>query len=275
MRAAAVLVSVAAVVFVLPMAGSSPGAAQSGQNPSLALAADPAFAETDRGEGGALYIRDVTRSEAYLVFVRTESEVVHVNELWMQDGRVAQVDDRKTIVFAPYTGRLLVINHHDSTYVEMPLPLRLEEHLSRDLARRYEDTQRGSLVVPPDGQREVLGCSCREYQVDTWDVRDGDRYNVQSIRVWATTDAPGDMKLFHDFVDHLRQLHDRGGGARRELDKIRGYQLRLVSSEWNGLWRRRLVNEAIEMAWRQPPVGVFDVPEGYRREPRLDPEDLY
>jgi hypothetical protein len=285
LRAVAVLAAAGLVVFALPMAGGAPSAALRGEPPGGALTAaggpgagdEPADAGTAPGRPDgtlAYYIRDVTREENDLLIFRTRREIVHVNELWLGDGRVAQVDNHKTIVYAPRDGRILVTNHDARTFVELPLPFDPATAFGPELARRYAAGARHSLVQPRDGTCEVLDCRCREYAVDTWETRGGEIRQRQTLRVWATTEAPGDLELFHAFLDHLRRLYGRSDAARRELDKIRGYQLALTVSTWHGIWRHRLVNEAVEMGWRAPPAGLFGIPEGYRRVAGLRPEDL-
>lgn len=263
MRVAALLVVLLAVPLLLPMAAIEAGQTSAG-SPA------PTSAE-------ATYIREETRWELDRIFpLPDRSEIRGVAELWIGEGRIAQVEDKRRLIIDRDRGTLVVINPAARTYVETTLPLRVWDLLSEELRAFRTEVRYGVQVEKTGKGRTINGRACEEQVVTQWEIRDGVRGGYREGHLWTSTDVEFDLALFDQLIENMRLLQGRDERGMAELGKIRGIQMMWDFKRPGGtlLAEERMVTEIVEIARKAVPDGVFSVPAGFTRKEQLTPDDF-
>jgi hypothetical protein len=217
----------------------------------------------------ALYQRNVLRRDRLCLGFRYESQELAESEVWIGDNWVVEKAYGRTLVVDFGESTLTYIDPENGLWTETPLPLDLDALYEEDLRRGMRRRRSYGEVTETGRTRDVQDVTCREYRVNQWRIHDGMRHDHSTLKVWASEDPPYFSQVFAGFLDVLRQLYDRDADYRRELQKIRGLQLRLEFKE-GSVWRRiRLVDSLDEIAVVPVPKDLFVAPEFCKRVKRL------
>jgi beta-lactamase regulating signal transducer with metallopeptidase domain len=212
------------------------------------------------------------KTSRFLFFKNVETR--RGSELWIGDERIALHEERRSVILDNRAKKMTYINHRDRTYVEIPLPFVRDQYISEDLKWHYRTAKIDGIVKSAKGHRTVLGHRCSRFEVTSWDDIGGDRANERTVTAWTTTDIPFDLALYHQLLDILRRLDNRSSENRRQLDAMRGIQLRLECSEGGFVSNQQIVSEVIELEQKTPPTRVYEIPEGYSQREQLGEKDI-
>ena len=274
--AAAAVAALVAVPLLLPMGsvGAPTGHAINGQHASESLdlqiaMVPPQTSASDGKAEKALYQRNILRRDRLCLGFRYESQELAASEVWIGDDWVVEKSYGRTLVVDFGESTLTYIDPESGVWTETSLPLDLDELYEEDLRRHMRNRRSYGEVTETGRTRKIQDVTCREYRVEQWRINDGIRHDHSTLKVWASDEPPYYSQVFAGFLDVLRQLYNRDASYRRELQKIRGLQLRLEFQEGN-VWRRvRLVDSLAEIAWVPVPEDLFLPPEHCERVVRL------
>lgn len=127
------------------------------------------------------------------------------------------------------------------------------------------------IVVDTGDSRRFLGRRCRAYDVESWRTRGGGEIiDPERYTVWSTTDVPFDVRLFDALLMNVRLIYNRDVDFRKELEVIRGLQMRLEARLGNFIRSQKVIDEVVGITEAVPPPGTFEAPETYRRVERLE-----
>ncbi len=217
----------------------------------------------------AIYQRNILREDRLCLGFRYETRELAESELWIGDDWVVEKAYGRTLAIDFGKRKLTYIDPENGIWTDTPLPLDLDALYEEELREKLRQRRTYGRVAETGRTVEVKDVSCREYRVDSWRLRDGIRHDSSSLRVWASDEPPYYSRVFADFLDVLRRLHDRDAGFRRELAKIRGQQLRLEYREGSVWYRVRLVDNLDELSVVPAPADLFTPPPDCERVERL------
>lgn len=274
--AAATVAALVAVPLLLPMGsvGAPTREAVSGQRYGDAFdlqiaMAPPQAPAVEMKDAKALYQRNILRRDRLCLGFRYETQELAESELWIGDDWVVEKAYGRTLMVDLGESTLTYIDPEKGVWTETPLPLDLDELYEEDLRRHMRNRRSYGKVTETGRTRDIQDVKCREYCVEQWRIHDGMRHDHLTMNVWSSDEPPYYSQVIAGFLDVLRQLYDRDTSYRRELQKIRGLQLRLEFKE-GSVWRRiRLVDSLAEIAMVPVPEDLFVPPEGCKRVERL------
>jgi beta-lactamase regulating signal transducer with metallopeptidase domain len=234
----------------------------------------PMTAVPERHEDEVYYVKEVTNAKEYFLLFEKDEKVTNVNELWFGDRRAASCERDLTVIVDLIAGTVTFINHRDKSYLETTHPIVMEDFLGDDFQWRHPWPQTTGAVEELDSTREILGKDCTEYQVDSWKVAGNKQVDFSTIRVWASTDMPFDVSLFHELIENKRRFANRDPEYRAQLAKLKGIQMAL-KLEVGPFWASRILHsEVVEITSRRAPKGLWSVPEGYTRKEQFTKADF-
>jgi beta-lactamase regulating signal transducer with metallopeptidase domain len=279
MAAAALLVMVIAVPCILPMAQAEPAAASTMQEQVEKPAAGELLTEmlepVPRQENEeAWYVREVTYAKDYFLFFEKGERLANVSELWFGDRRAASIELDQTFLLDMVAGTITIIDHRSKSYIIAPHPLDVTNLLADELHWRHPTPRTSGVVTELEGTRKILDRECKEYQVEFWTVAGNKQVDFRTINVWATTDMPFDVSLFHELIDDKRCFNNRDEELRAELNKIEGIQMGLRMETGPFFSSRIWQSDVVEVTRKMPPDGLWSVPEGYTRREKLVRENF-
>ncbi len=299
--ASVILLLLIMIPFVLPMAASGPdnfsgtvsqpqgsGSADSGKVPpagrsgngpadttAAGLSASTIDSRGSRDPGEAAWlVRDVTREYIYLMWFLKSTRVISIGETWFGDGRIALEENGKRYILDRSKNILIYINHRRETYVEISLPVDRSGVISDRLKWRFQEVQYEGDMKKTRSTREYMDKICTKYYLATWEMRGDVKGSGNRIEVWTTMDVPFDVTLLHDLMNSRRILTPRSPRLVEEMKKLEGLQMIIEQSEKRFPYKTRYATKIVEIAREKTPDGIFEIPEGYEKKERLDPDDL-
>jgi beta-lactamase regulating signal transducer with metallopeptidase domain len=263
-----------AVPCLLPMAVAEQAAADVVSVPEEEVVHRPAITAAERSEDEVYYVKEVTNAKDYFLFFEKGEKVANVNELWFGDRRAVSIERDQTVIVDLIESTVTFINHRNKSWLKTRHPIDMESLLGDEFQWRHPWPQTTGVVEEVDGTLEILGKECREYQVDSWKVAGNKQVDFNTIRVWASTDMPFDVNLFHELIDNKRKFANRDAEYRAQLAKLQGIQMAL-RLEVGPFWASRILHsEVVEITSRRPPAGLWSVPEGYTRKEQFTKDDF-
>lgn len=185
-------------------------------------------------------------------------------EVWIGDGRIRRDDGR--VAMALDGDRLLLINHDESTYSVLELPVDLESMLPEDMRRMAAAWKPQVSVEPSDESREIGGWKARRWDVEVTSPMGLAIHN----RLWVTRDLAIDYAVFEQLTRALASLQPGGGAAMDELAAIDGFPVLVESTADFGGRTMESSERLVSVEQREPPAGLYQPPEGYDEKP-FDP----
>ncbi len=276
--AAAVMVLVFGIPFVLPMAAAGPQGsletrAFSSDDPEVETAfnlpSSPAEPST-RHHGPATYIRSEFRAETLVLGFPVQSKLVAISETWVGTGIIAATERGKTVIVDRHRQILTYIDHKHRFWMETPLPLDVEAALGEHSMQTRLERRSSGEVAATRSSRNILGRKCREYSVHSWQQRDRQIRNEETITVWASQDMPFDLSLYDQLLFNLRLIYNRDAVYRSELEKIKGLQMGLELRTGNFLRSWRYRDETVVLEPRTPPADAFAPPAGFEQRQQIE-----
>jgi hypothetical protein len=219
-------------------------------------------------------VKEATHAKEKSWGSETDPELLTSNTIWVGENKIVFKEKNRTLILDREKGIFFYLIPRTRTYVETRLPFDVSMVLP--VEEIWKRKYRGSTgtVEPTGNSKEFLGLESQEYKITSW-FYDGDiRKAEREFNVWATTDVPFDVGLYHNMLEVLREIHNRNEVYREELRKIKGLQMYLEYSEGGWFGGKEVVTEILEIKEMTPPEGIYKVPEGYTRKAELAEEDL-
>ena len=195
-------------------------------------------------------------------------------ETWIGDGRLADVTEGRRIVVDLDRGMFLFVNRAESTYVETPLPLDLAAVFSEEENARLTMFKRRGTVEPGGESKTVGERSCTSYTVNDWLIYDDSKLNERDIVMWVTTDLPFEWAAVRRMMVELERIGNLGEEYIEARGAIEGFPISAEETTYTegiAIPTRHTVTELEE---REPPAGIYDVPDGFTKKDLLTLQDL-
>lgn len=185
-------------------------------------------------------------------------------EIWFSENSVATVSRGRVIIYRHDMGKRWTVLSESKRYLEEPLFRK--ENDSRDEFRiqdyGFDYRKSYDWNVRVTGKTEVReGKSCREIILFS-----EDDFSEETRVIWVTGDVPVDTQRFYDlymkaeYDPSLLALYEKTPLLRESL-LIEGVYTEEPPIAPTIVWKRRLAKaESLE-----PPPGIYDIPEGFRK----------
>ncbi len=224
---------------------------------------------------GDIYVKSLEHTSAYTAGNQPVPESDSYSELWFKDKMVSEKPNPdKIYIFDLSKNHLIIINHKDKTYVEMSTPPDTGLVYSDQLKARNEMYKETGSVTANNKTLEILGKTCKGYDIKTWKVAAGTNFDENNIGVWASEDVPFDMNVFNGLINCKRILFNRDAAYRENLKTIKGFQLGLDFVLNRKGAEVKISSRTVEISEKQAPEGTFTIPTGYTKKEKVSLSDL-
>lgn len=196
------------------------------------------------------------------------------DEIWISDDKMAVLGPRRSVIINSADSLMFYVNHTDSTYVEIALPMDWTAAAGEQLAQRVMSFQRHGEVEETGESKKVGKWNCKGYRANLWNVYEGKRYYETEAVFWVTTDLPIDLDAYSAMMDQLGALRNHHIDLVKEMGKMQGVRLRSESINYRKGFSFNSGEELLEAFEGDPPAGVYAVPEGYAKKDRITMQDL-
>jgi len=195
-------------------------------------------------------------------------------EIWIAGDKMAVIGKNRSIIIDSGKKLMFFINHIDSTYAEIDLPLDWPAVVPEQLAGRLQIFRRHGEVRETDETKKIGEWNCKGYDVASWILYEGNRYYEVETKVWVTTDLPIDLDTYAPVVDEIGRLRNYHDDFIKELGKIQGVQMASETVNYRQGFSFGSNEDLLEAFEEDPPADVYSVPEGYTKKEQLSIQDL-
>ena len=221
-----------------------------------------------------VYIKQALHTDGYYYGGVNSPEENGVNEVWIGKKKLASLTENRLVIVDAEKKMAFVVNRGAKTYVESPLPLDLSKIVEDNLVPMIQPYRYKGTVKETGKTKKIGSRECREYEINTYVIYQGDRVNETDTTVWASTDVPFDLDIYESLTATQHMLRNFGDSLIEELKKIKG-----ITIAANGLFYPKGFGvkstvKVLEMAEKEAPAGIYSVPEGYTKKEKLSLQDL-
>ena len=167
--------------------------------------------------------------------------------------------DTATIVRADI-GKLIVVNHADTTYSILDLPIDLEKLLPPEMAKGFLEMMTFEVTVTPTDEYKTIG----DWKVRLYKMTMTSKMMSAEATMWATTDVDLDQDAYRHLHEEMVSLQPGMADAAREMRAIKGIvieQETIMTMMGNTTVKSSDTTVSIEEL--DPPAGIYDPPANY------------
>jgi hypothetical protein len=167
--------------------------------------------------------------------------------------------DTATIVRADI-GKLIVVDHADTTYSILDLPIDLEKLLPPEMAEGLLAMMTFEVTVTPTDEYKTTG----DWKVRLYKMTMTSKMMSAEATMWATTDVDLDQDALHRLHEEMVSLQPGMADAAREMRAIKGIvieQETVMTMMGNTTVKSSDTTVSIEEL--EPPAGIYDPPANY------------
>jgi hypothetical protein len=197
-----------------------------------------------------------------------------VIETWIAPRRKVSITPNWRLVADQETGRFTMISLADKTYLQLPLPLDLAKVVPADEVEPIGLYKYSGTVTPAGETRQLAGKSCRRFDIQRWVLFGGVKHNEQEMVAWYTTDVPVDPQTFPQMQQALYALSNFGPELMEAYLKIPGFLMMYESVRYTEGTAIKTTYRVEEVATREAPAGIYDIPEGFTKKESYSIEEL-
>jgi hypothetical protein len=214
------------------------------------------------------FMKQVNNTDAVEMMGQKQPARSDTSTAWYTTDKACMIDSKgNTVVYRADEGVMYLIDHNKKTYAEVPLTW-----LS-DAAAEAKDSAAAETAGPMGGMMkfEVSVTPTEETkQIKDWDTR---KYTIEvdmgvgkvTTDTWTTSDIEIDasafmamnnaqMAIFEDFAEGMEQMTKVEGVPVSSSTEVMMMGSKMTSS-----------TELLEVADKEAPDGIYDVPEGYEK----------
>lgn len=191
------------------------------------------------------------------------------NEIWIGDGIYTVIDEDRNMIVDMKGKKIYIIEFADTSYVEADLPLDMTRIVPEELVPRLAMFRTTGEVKKLDSTKKIKGRECQGYQFNSWILYQDAKYYETERTIWSTTD----LELGEGFLEQFRSLLFKFSNFSDELveqlSMIEGFQLSMEAIRYSEGMKTASSSEVIEIEEKDPPAGIYEIPEGYRLKERM------
>lgn len=161
-------------------------------------------------------------------------------------------------------GKLIVVNHADTTYSILDLPIDMGKLLPPEMAKGFLEMMTFEVTVTPIDEYKTIG----DWKVRLYNMTMTSKMMSAESTMWATTDVDFDQDAYHQLHEKMVSLQPGMADAAREMRQIKGIvveQETVMTMMGNTTVKSSETTTSIEEL--DPPAGIYDPPADYTEKP--------
>ena len=228
---------------------------------------------------GDIYMKQKRHTDGFQMMGQTKPAEDTVDEIWITDSGLYNKNDKMTMIMLSNEKKMIMINHMDKTYTEMPMDI--GEMLSKAAEGQGEGGQDLQSMMGNMMKMDVdVKTTSEKQKINNWNCK---KYIVTintfmgpiTQTIWATEDIPTDKKLYQKFSMAMfsampgmqKSLQD----IMKKMEQVKGVQVKTESTQNMMGASVTTQTELLEYKTEKAPAGLFQIPAGYTKKsmPRM------
>lgn len=220
-----------------------------------------------------VYIKQKRYTQAMKIMGKEQPAEEVVEEIWITPQGFRSDNPTNSVVMVFDQKKIVMIDHVKKTYMEMPLDVieGVTEQMGKDEdAEAFQAMMEGMMkmevsVQEQNERRQVNGWKCQKYLLTIKTMM-----GPMNQEIWATQELNVDQKLYNRFSTAIMaanpMLKSLVGDMMREMEKIKGVQVRNVFSQKIMNQTVTSTTDLLEYKNTTAPKGILDIPSGYKKK---------
>lgn len=233
-----------------------------------------------------VYIRAVQRFEGRYHHGSFQPEYDLVHEFWFgnncltilrqgyQNYEGYPVEPALRLTLDQQKQRVIAVNYHESTFVDIPMPMNLHAALDSSLLDIVNNYRIDGTVQQTGKKKTIDRRVCAEFKVTEAIAYGDDRFYERDRAIMATQDVPFDWRLLDELYQWIRSFFNPQQSYLADLRKINGF---IYASEDVRFQEGQQIKSSfivLEMSEKKSPENIFDLPVDLKKKTKLIREDL-
>lgn len=230
-----------------------------------------------QGTASNIYMVNKTHTDGMVVMGQQQPAEDEIQKVWLTDDKIKEETESETILIFLKEKRMLIFNHEEKTYTEIPLgssdmmdkALEGKSEEERQKMEGFMQMAQGMMkfevkVTPTSETKKIKDWNCKKYNEE---INMG--MGVINSEVWATEDLEMDYELMRKYMTSMMAtipgFSNSFDKAMEEFKKIKGVPV-LTKSTMNMMgMKTNSTDELVEFKNQTFPKGTFDIPKGYEK----------
>jgi hypothetical protein len=222
----------------------------------------------------AVYVKGNLHFEPFYDSGVQQSADDAVYEWWFEKNRVSFLAPRWRFTLDRDKNQLIAVNSNEKFYVEIPLPMKLEAHVSSELAENLKQYGIEGTIKKSEEKKICLKKTCETYLVSESIVFQGQSFYERERTVLATLDVSFDWKLLNELYGLIRSFFKPGEAYQNELKQIAGFVMASEDVRFQEGIQVKYNLRVLEIIEKAAPESVFDIPEGFKKRDAFTRSEL-
>ena len=229
----------------------------------------PAVSQAD------IYMKRKQHTDAVKIMGMAQPATDVIEEIWITKKGLRSDGPQKSMIMLTDKQKVIMIDHATKTYFEKSLNMndmmpKTGDGESQKRAAAMQGMMKNMMkmdasVQPTNEKKKIKGWMCKKY-ILTMNTFAGATTN----EVWATEDLKVDQKLYDKLASSVTSfMPDMGNtikGLQEEMKKIKGVQVKSISTQNIMNQTRTSTTELIEYKEKKAPKNLFQIPKGYTKK---------
>jgi hypothetical protein len=218
------------------------------------------------------YFVQVAHADAFEIMGQKQPEMNDTTVIWLGDGRsCSTTGSDRAMLYEAGASKMTTVNHGDQTFSDIPLDMLSDS--DQDAGEMDEDQQALAMARAMMGELEVTVTPTEETgKVGDWSARKFDvaiALGLMKIdqEIWATDEIDADADMYNALRDGMMARMPGFEKLINAMKQIEGMPVKTVSTV-NAMGQQLTTTTTlIEYDQRDAPVGIYDIPEDYKKVP--------
>jgi hypothetical protein len=221
-----------------------------------------------------VYIKQKLHTDSYYYGGVTRPADDSVTETWISDKKMVSITRNRMTIVDTENNQSFVINKNDKTYAKTDLPIKMSKLVPENIAAYLKSFQYIGTVKETGETKKVGKFKCKGYEVNSYLLYEGSKANETDSLIWVTSEVPFDLKKYANMRTNLHRLSNFSDSFITELNKMQGFSIASETLFYPKGFSVKSTAEVIEMSVKDPPAGIYSVPDGYTIKEKLTVRDL-
>ncbi|MCK4835198.1 MAG: hypothetical protein KAT17_01095 [Candidatus Aminicenantes bacterium] len=215
-----------------------------------------------------IYIEEKTHTDSYYYGGVVHPENDYIVEIWFRDHQMAYMTAGRIVIVDQSKRLISIINRRDKTYVETSIPLDMKNILPQETLAMLQPRQVSGNVEETKEKKKISNWNCAGYDINV------DRPYALEIKNWSTVDVPFNWEQLNEMFSPIRRLGNYSDSYIDQLKKIKGFVVHTDVKIFLQGTTFGSKSQVIEISRKDPPSGVYVIPDGFQKKNQLTIQDL-
>lgn len=221
-----------------------------------------------------IFIKQKSHTAGYYYGGINNPAVDTETSIWFNEHQIAVLTEHRIIIIDKKSSKGYFINKSDNSFVQSILPMDLSKMVPDQLAKYLSTVQYHGSVKNTGEVKSIGKYKCSSYKVNSFIMYQGSNVNETDATIWVTTDSPVDAGQYASLNQNLSRLRNYSPQLLEEIKKIKGIPILIENYIYPKGFSVKTTVETVEIAEKQPPAGIYTVPEGCKQKEKLTMQDL-